>query len=810
MNPERLRLLGDRFHALVELPLEERETRLRDLARADAGLAADLRSLLRADDAAADTLAPLPADLGVDASSGGVLVPGARAGPYAIVRLLDSGGMGDVYEAQADHPRRRVALKVLRTAWLGERELRRFEFEAEVLARLQHPNIAVVLESGMHTVGTTRLPWIAMELLEGARDVRTFSREQGLALRERVALFLQACEAVAHGHEKGVIHRDLKPGNLLVDATGRLKVIDFGIARADDAGRVELTQTGEVFGTIRYMAPEQLEGLSRADARSDVYSLGVVLYELAVGRSPFQIDGLTASQAAVAIGGDRDATQRFPRSVPRDLGWIAGRAAHPDPDRRYASVHALCEDLSRWLAGAPVEAGPPSARYRMSKFARRHRAVVGSALVVFAVLVAAILGISESYAKVREERDRVLLLADSRELEQLRARAKHLWPVGPALVGPLRKWLADASEIERRRRFHERAAEQLAAIEAPTNEESWEQEASAQLLTSFDDLFGADGTRASVERRLQRAETLVDSTIAGAEARARWDEAIAYAAGSPWYVDTSLAPQLGLLPIGPDPETGLLEFVDVETGAVPTRGPGGMLRLDTETGVVLVLLPGGDAELGPPEADVAALMSMLEDEEEAPPRFTVFLRPFFLAKHELTVAQWRRMEGEARRASSHGMEPATGMDWFEARRVLLQHRLDLPTEAQWEYAAWGPNPRDAASLPDGRMAFSVDTSASAQPVDRAEPGPFGLRGLFDNASEWCLDAAGGEVTAREPGTGLSLRPETDARVNRGGSYQTTAKEPTLLDRPWVHFQQAATARFDWLGIRPARAVVKAQ
>jgi non-specific serine/threonine protein kinase/serine/threonine-protein kinase len=333
-------------------------------------------------------------------------------GPYTILGLLGSGGMGSVFLAEQEKPiRRQVAIKLIRSTAATEHMVRRFEAERQALALMQHPAIARVYEAGTTEVGE---PFFAMELVEGA-PITTFCDEHKLAVRERLELLCAVCEGVQHAHQRGIIHRDLKPSNVLVENhdSQSPKIIDFGIAKALDEPLTDATLvTGDrLLGTPAYMSPERLVGKADIDTRTDVYSLGVMLYELLTGKLPFDWQGTNVvedlqraatsdPQTPSARVSTYDGEQLFgvaaargaePAELPRrlrgDLDWITLKAIASDRDRRYGSPAELAADIRRHLDNQPVVASPPSVVYRARKFIRRHRVSVAlSALLVVALL----------------------------------------------------------------------------------------------------------------------------------------------------------------------------------------------------------------------------------------------------------------------------------------------------------------------------------------------------------------------------------------------------------------------------------------
>jgi tetratricopeptide (TPR) repeat protein len=343
--------------------------------------------------------------------------------------------MGEVYEAEQTRPvRRRVALKVIKWGMDTKEVLARFESERQALALMNHLNIARVFEAGATESGR---PYFAMEYVKGI-PITEYCDVHRLTTKERLELFCQVCEGVQHAHQRGVIHRDMKPSNVLVmiqDDRAVPKIIDFGVAKATSqrlTERTVFTELGQWIGTPEYMSPEQAEmtGLD-IDTRTDVYSLGVVLYELLVGAQPF--DSTTLREAgfdemrrriredepprpstrASSLGGDSEVAARrrgtdlsgLVRDLKGDLDWIVMKALEKDRTRRYPTPMDLAEDVRRHLSNVPVEASPPSTMYRLRKFVRRNRVAVAAAALVLAALILGIIGTSVGLVRARREAD---------------------------------------------------------------------------------------------------------------------------------------------------------------------------------------------------------------------------------------------------------------------------------------------------------------------------------------------------------------------------------------------------------------------
>ncbi len=399
MTPERWRRVAEAFETALELSAEERKAVLQQLESSDASLRAEVEALLAEDAAQRQTLKSPTSGI-----AGSAAMIGRRIGSYEIVRVIGEGGMGVVFEARQEHPRRAVALKVLKPGLAGAEMLRRFEQESQVLARLQHPGIAQIYEAGAADAGFGPQPYFAMELIQGM-PLQEYAESRQLTTRQRLEIMARVCDAVEHAHQRGIIHRDLKPGNILVDEAGQPKVLDFGVARVTDSDMQATRQTdvGQLIGTLSYMSPEQvLADPLELDTRSDVYALGVVLYELLAKRLPYPVSQLLHEAVRVIREEDPTRLSSINRAFRGDIETIVARALEKDKVRRYSSASDLGSDVRRYLADEPILARPASATYQLRKFARRHKGLVSAVAVVFAVLVAGIIVTMREAARARQ------------------------------------------------------------------------------------------------------------------------------------------------------------------------------------------------------------------------------------------------------------------------------------------------------------------------------------------------------------------------------------------------------------------------
>jgi tetratricopeptide (TPR) repeat protein len=411
MTPERWQQVKAICYSVLDRDPDERAAVLHAICAGDDELKRDvLRMLDDAGDTGEELERPAWELLGMAVSRSSVLAPPVHSawvpdaiGRYRIRRVIGEGGMGVVYEAQQDEPRRVVALKVIRPGVASTDVLRRFRQESQALGRLQHSGIAQIYEAGSADTAYGPQPYFAMELVAG-EPLTAYASRRGLSIRQRLELMIRICEAVNHAHQRGLIHRDLKPGNILVTEDGQPKILDFGVARLTDSDvqRTQHTDVGELVGTLAYMSPEQvLADPLELDIRSDVYALGVILYELLTGRLPYELG--PRIHAAVQTIQQQDAMPlgAISRSFRGDLETIAAKALEKDKERRYGSASALAADLRRHLTDEPIVARPASATYQLQKFARRHRAFVAGVAAVFIVLVAGIVATTREAVRAR-------------------------------------------------------------------------------------------------------------------------------------------------------------------------------------------------------------------------------------------------------------------------------------------------------------------------------------------------------------------------------------------------------------------------
>ncbi|MGB0717360.1 MAG: protein kinase domain-containing protein, partial [Phycisphaerae bacterium] len=333
-----------------------------------------------------------------------------RIGRYRVIRECGHGGMGTVYEAQQDYPERRVALKMIRPGMMSRNLMKRFRYETEFLGRLQHPGVAQIFDAGVSNIGAGEQPYFVMEFINGS-PLLEHLRQRGLDTNARLMLFVMICDAVQHAHQRGIIHRDLKPENILVvpaendsgsgtghyaSLVGQPKVLDFGIAKATDADVQATIQTdaGALVGTLQYMSPEQATGNSdHLDIRSDIYALGVILFEMLSDKTPYDLAGKNIAESVRVIREqDPSRLSSVDSRFRGDLETIVGKCLEKEPERRYASASDLAGDIRRHLQDEPITARPPSTWYQLRKFSRRNRQLVYGVIATVLALAIGLIG----------------------------------------------------------------------------------------------------------------------------------------------------------------------------------------------------------------------------------------------------------------------------------------------------------------------------------------------------------------------------------------------------------------------------------
>ncbi len=880
-----------------------RRASVRESAGDDQALAEEALSLL-AHLKAAETFLEVPAggdQLGVPYPARGVaphsqLSVADWLGPYRIISQLGEGGMGVVYLAAQQQPvERRVALKVLKPEMETGEIVARFEQERQALAMMNHPGIAAVFDAGISDSGR---PYFAMEYVEGL-PITTYCNYHRLDLRARLRLLTKVCRAVQHAHEKGIIHRDLKPSNILVpeDQEPQPKVIDFGIAKALDRPLTDKTLhtcLGTLMGTPAYMSPEQADPWNPSvDTRSDIYSLGVVLFELLCGELPHgEAAGLAGSSAArsaqaasepptpsgrLARAGTRRAAIAAERgSGPRqltlalrgDLDAIVQTTLAEDREQRYSSVSELLADLDRHLRGEAVLARGASFSYRLGRLVQRHRAFFGAVTAVFLALILGLVVSTHFYFESQGKSDQLLRLSDRELLARVLREADEIWPAQPQKIDAMERWLAgDANQLAQRlpqyrqqlKELRSHGGETTRRVHADSAGRPVSREVFADVATEFRHQLLAElvekleqlthpkaGQIARLRQRLTVARNVRRQTVE--EPGELWQEAITAIADpqrSPAYEGLRIAPQLGLVPVGRDPHSGLWEFAHLPTGEIPGRGNDGQLRIGITTSLVFVLIPAGTFRMGaeqPPSDDAKISGANLDPwarSSEGPIHRVTLGDPFFLSKYEMTQGQWQRINhqnpssrpaGEWVDGQLHNLRhPVERVNWWAADKTMRRLGLTLPTEAQWEYAAragtssvwWAgdrfESVRGTANIGDQRYYRTgrIEKSRAAPwddgyqhtaPVGSYRANPFGLHDTVGNVWEWCRDFGSFELPLRAtdglrlvPADVVAAMPEP-LRVFRGGGYDRLFASRTAA-RYQIHLSKA----FD-IGLRPSKPV----
>ncbi len=433
-------------------------------------------------------------------------------GPYQVRGLLGEGGMGRVYLAHESHPERDVALKVVRG--VSSAALERFQREIELLGQLEHPGIVRLYAAGEDRVAGLPSPWFALELVRGP-DLRGYLTQQTPSVPARVELLVKLARAVDYAHRRGIVHRDLKPSNILVDEHGQPKILDFGIARLQGAEGNEMTQMGQVMGTLPYMSPEQLSGNSRdVDARSDVYALGAIGYELLAGRLPHpRLSSSTLFEALDIVRREQpEPLAKINRHARGDLSIVVMKALAAEPSQRYDSAAAFADDLEAVLQSRPIKARAPTWTYRSGRFIRRNRALSAAMVLVFVALTAATvvstLAAQRAQAALAEAQARTSeLTAVNGFVESMLTEADP--EVGGSAEMPLRDVLNHAEQTLGTQHDSPRTDGQVALLLGRTWSGLGESDRAQRLLDRAQRLLDAgfgDDSKESMEARFARVE----------------------------------------------------------------------------------------------------------------------------------------------------------------------------------------------------------------------------------------------------------------------------------------------------------------
>jgi formylglycine-generating enzyme required for sulfatase activity len=668
----------------------------------------------------------------------------------------------------------------------------------------------------------------------------------------------------------------------MITADGRAVLVDFGLAAQEEA--TPITMSGMQPGSLPYMSPEQLRGERGLDPRTDIYSLGVSLYEMLALRRPFQGDTVEEVRAKI-LHGHPPALRSLNRQVAWDVETVCLTAMEPDRSRRYASAGGFARDLENLLRLRPIGARRASLPLRIRRASQR-RPVPALVLAVI-VLALAGLAVAHGWRRTRDRanveqllhearalegegrleeaiertggalavdavhpeavalRDRlqsisreraahdlteIRRLADSKLLRDLKVEADGLWPARPERASSFEGWLKRAQDLRGRLNGHRGALEALepegqTAADIATQ---WQRDVLRELVSGLEGLAVlVDEVRSGLET----ARTIAPLTVSGDSARKMWAETAADVASLPIYGGLRLEPQIGLLPIGRDPRSGLWEFHHPETGSCPERqGPGDMPLIGPDTGIIFVLLPGGNAQCGswpvsPEHPEGTPHADPWHRRSEAPVH-EVRLEPFFLAKHEMTQGQWFRATGRqpsVRRtfgASPMAAFPVENVAWAECVRVLARFELLVPTEIQWEYACragtatvfstgdsiesliGSANVRDD-TLPRTADGSPADGFIEVAPVGRLHPNRWGLHDMHGNLWEWCRKSSDDFVShyrdhAPAPGDGWRPVKATGFRICRGGSFD----DPVRFARSAVRSEYREDASSIEIGVRP--------
>ncbi len=786
-------------------------------------------------------------------------VQGRRIGRYRLLEELGHGGQGFVYLAEDEKLHRKVALKVLlASAGHSSTARARFEREAEAASKLNHVGIASVFEVGEHegaafivfehVQGDTLAQYIedTSELaktdhsLSSVRFDRSIHQLSSLPEAEQESIssgpievsashdailaavrYIETAAMALHvAHEEGLVHRDVKPSNLMVREDGTACVLDFGLAKDASKDDLTLTRSGDLMGTPAYMSPEQLLAHRlKLDRRTDIFSLGVSLFEACTLERPFT--GADRQELYHAISQKEPPSPRsINPKVPKDLAAIILTAIDKDRDRRYQTAEYFALDLQRFREHRPVHARPAGPWLKLKRWARRNRTSALAATVVLIAVVSALVvtsmkssEIHDSELLVKSESAKKALVLQTIDLARDRGRlegalkqAAQLFPPSHQLIGSLEKWMEKFTSLRARIPLHREALKHLSGEEPSTIE------AAENLLVDLE-FFCADdmGGLAVLERRLALARVIQEETL-GKDFKA-WAACVQRVNNSALYSGFDLKPIEGLRPLGPNPKTGLEEFLhwlshDPRAGLPKRDGIRGDFEVGRQTGVIFVLLDGGNVMTGAQKMDEnGAGYDPYWDKNDLYPKKHV-VEPFFFSKYEFTEAQFER----ARRlvvgsrgsrdqdgVTGKGNLPIVFVSFPRAVEVLENIGLRLPDSKEWNCGArsgrqsiWAAT-NDPSTLPlfenlagvsevpmsSSNLVQRVDHFQTRAPVGSLAPNPKGCYDLSGNVSEWNTDHFISPKTGVAKDAADSGRVASNVVTHSGGSWATQPLDARL-------------------------------
>lgn len=775
-----------------------------------------------------------------DADSVNLRPSSERISPVEVVRKhrdtrysdqgsLGSGGMGEVIESFDVLLERSVARKGLHTdADAASRPSleRRLLREARVTAALTHSNIPRILNIEVTEDGHL---FYTMEIVEGytlADALAALTERSVQALTPILSALVTVCRTLAYAHNRGVIHRDPKPSNVMLDEYGQVLLLDWGLATwhhestKSEHSRIEpqpelgtdASLFGHAAGTPHYMPPERLLGAEPSPSE-DIYSLGAMLYEVLSGRKPHSHESDHPGIPPVEIcervlrGQLRSILSQQPEA-PCELVSIVDRAMQQHPQDRYPSAQHLADDLQRWLEGRTVDAHRGGVLQAVSKFVQRHRRTIAATAFTLMTLFTVGAWVHNSLQSAEQASHLRDIFA---ELDAISIEASELHPPRSENHAPLTELLRRGEALRSVRSDLRRRLSRT----AQRDDQELREKALARLDAFLDPETGLlDGDTPEhglgLRNRVAACESALWGSIESPAARERWSAAsksIGDLAECPMYRGLHLRPQEGLLPLGPDPVSGCWEFAHLLTGVPPERGSDGELSLTEESSLVFVLIPGGTFLMGA-QFDSPQLPNyrLGQQTEFSVGVHTVELTPFFLSKYETTQAQWTRMRRSnpsTYSATSHpnkftAMHPVETVTWTDCSRTADLYGLLLPTESQWEYAVRGTDRQrmqlerplltgayrnvDHTAVIEGDFGHPLPADFGADdgythhcPVDAFASWEFGLHGMHGNVREWCRDTRGlySEAPPRA-GDGLRVVPSANVRALRGSCWMSNA------------------------------------